>query len=268
MIRCPRCGSYDVRGRWPVRLHDRLAALCGWRPFVCWHCMRRFRRFVPPFSRAEEAHQLRLDAARTAHDDSCLGQRLTMLEGLTGRLMWWLVSVGLTPSRWPGSACGTVILEVRGRRSGRLRSLLVTWVEHEGARYLVTMPGEEPQWVKNMRAGGGHVALRHGNHRDEVLLQEVASGERAPVLQAWYRLTSVSANPRRHFRLDRSATIEEFERIAAHHPVFRVLRTPLSEMTREKDALPEPPDQQRPEVIRRPDGSTPTTANGAGHGQA
>ena len=149
-----------------------------------------------------------------------------MFEVLTGRLMWWLVTVGLTPSRWPGSACGTIILEVRGRRSGGLRSLLVTWVEHGGERYLVTMPGEEPHWVKNMRAAGGNVALRHGSHRDEVHLHEVAAGERAPVLQAWYRFTSLSANPRRHFKLGRGATIEEFERIAEDHPVFRVVAAP------------------------------------------
>jgi hypothetical protein len=48
------------------------------------------------------------------------------LEWASERLMWWLVSLGLTPSSWPGSACGTVILEVKGRRSGRLQSTLVT----------------------------------------------------------------------------------------------------------------------------------------------
>ncbi len=149
-----------------------------------------------------------------------------MLDGLTGRLLWWLVSLGLTPSRWPGSACGTVILEVRGRRSGGLRSLLVTWVKYDGERYLVTMLGKEPQWVTNMRAAGGTVTLRHGTHRDEVRLQEVAASERAPVLQAWYRFTGLSANPRRHFKLGRNATIEEFERIAADHPVFRIVPTP------------------------------------------
>ena len=164
----------------------------------------------------------------TAHDDSHLGRGPTILDGFTGRLMWWLVSVGLTPSRWPRSACGTVILEVKGRRSGSLRSLLVTWVEYHGERYLVTMPGEEPQWVKNMRAGGGHVTLRHGNHRDEVRLQEMPAGERAPVLQAWYRFTSLSGNPRRHFKLGRSATIEEFERITAEHPVFRIMPVPTT----------------------------------------
>ncbi len=148
------------------------------------------------------------------------------MEWLTERALWWLVSLGLTPSRWPGSACGTVILEVRGRRSGRLRSNLVTWVEHNGDRYLVTMPGEEPQWVKNMRAADGSVALRHGNRRNQVRLQELATSRSAPVLRAWYGLTSLSANPRRHFKLDRKAPIEEFERLAARHPVFRIMAAP------------------------------------------
>jgi deazaflavin-dependent oxidoreductase (nitroreductase family) len=146
----------------------------------------------------------------------------SLVELLTGRLLWWLVSLGLTPSRWPGSGCGTGILEVKGRRSGVLRSLLVTWVEHDGERYLVTMPGQEPQWVKNMRAAGGEVVLRHGNGRNQVHLQELPANERAPVLQAWYRVTGLSGPPRRHFKLGRSAAIEEFERIAADHPVFRI----------------------------------------------
>ncbi len=31
-------------------------------------------------------------------------------------------------------------------------STLVTWTEYAGNRYVVVMPNEEPQWVKNMRA--------------------------------------------------------------------------------------------------------------------
>jgi deazaflavin-dependent oxidoreductase (nitroreductase family) len=149
-----------------------------------------------------------------------------MLECLTERALWWLVSLGLTPLRWPGSGCGTVILEVKGRRSGRLRSKLVTWVEHDGDRYLVTMPGDEPQWVKNMRAAGGTVTLRHGTRRSRVHLQELPASQRAPVLRAWYGFTSLSANPRRHFKLDRKAAVEEFERLAARHPVFRMMLAP------------------------------------------
>lgn len=139
-------------------------------------------------------------------------------------LLWSLVSRGWTPSSWPGSACGTVILEVRGRASGRLLSPLVTWVEHDGARHLVSMPPGEPGWVKNMRAGGGRVVLRHGRHRTEVRLEELPVDRRAPVLRAWYAWTALSPVPRRHFGLPRRADVREFERIAAEHPVFRVVR--------------------------------------------
>ena len=137
-------------------------------------------------------------------------------------LLWSLVSLGWTPPSWPGSACGTVILEVRGRRSGQLLSPLVTWVEHDGARYLVSMPYGEPGWVRNMRAADGCVVLRHGRHRTEVRLEELPLSRRAPVLRAWYALTAWSPVPRRHFRLPRRAPLEEFERVAAEHLVFRV----------------------------------------------
>jgi deazaflavin-dependent oxidoreductase (nitroreductase family) len=150
-------------------------------------------------------------------------QRITTLEWLGERTVWWLVSLGLTPTRWPGTSCGTVLLEVKGRRSGRLQSKLVTWVEHDGERYLVVMPGTEPQWVKNMRAAGGGVTLRHGRRGKLLRLQELAPGERAPVLRAWYAFTALSANPRRHFGIDRHAPLAEFERLAARHPVFRIL---------------------------------------------
>jgi deazaflavin-dependent oxidoreductase (nitroreductase family) len=144
------------------------------------------------------------------------------MELLSGRALRWLVSMGLTPSRWPGTTAGTVILEVKGRRSGELRSLLVTWVEHDGERYLVTMPGREPQWAKNLRAAGGDVVLRHGTRRSPVRLRELPATERAPILQAWYAVTGISGPPRRHFKLRRSAPTQEFERIAADHPVYRI----------------------------------------------
>jgi len=143
------------------------------------------------------------------------------LELASERLLWSLVSAGWTPSRWPGSACGTAILEVRGRP--RLQSTLVTWVEHDGARYLVSMRSPEPGWVRNMRAADGYVALRHGSRRNDVRLEELPTNQRARVLRAWYGWTARSPVPRRHFGLRRNAGVEEFERVAAEHPVFRIL---------------------------------------------
>jgi hypothetical protein len=145
------------------------------------------------------------------------------LERAGERLLRSLVSVGWTPTRWPGSACGTLILEVEGRRSGRLQSTLVTWVEYDGARYLVSMRRPEPGWVSNMRAADGYVALRHGGRRNRVRLEELPTNRRARVLRAWYGWTARSPVPRRHFGLPRNAGVEEFERVAAEHPVFRIL---------------------------------------------
>src|SRR5262247_2754904 len=74
-----------------------------------------------------------------------------------------------------------VTLEVRGRRSGRRISLPLVMVIVEGERYLVSMLGAEVDWVRNVKAAGGNVTLRHGR-REEAQLEEVAADRRAPVL--------------------------------------------------------------------------------------
>jgi len=75
-----------------------------------------------------------------------------------------------------------VTLEVRGRRSGRSISLPLVMVIIEGERYLVSMLGAEVDWVRNVKAAGGNVTLRHGR-REEVHLEEVAADRRAPALK-------------------------------------------------------------------------------------
>jgi len=55
-----------------------------------------------------------------------------------------------------------------------------------GERYLVSMLGEEVNWVRNVKAAGGNATLLHGR-REEVCLQEVAPDRRAPVLKAYLK---------------------------------------------------------------------------------
>jgi nitrogen fixation protein len=45
------------------------------------------------------------------------------------------------------------------------------------------MLGAEVDWVRNVKAAGGNVTLRHGR-REEVQLEEVPANLRAPVLKA------------------------------------------------------------------------------------
>jgi F420H(2)-dependent quinone reductase len=109
-------------------------------------------------------------------------------------------------------------LEVCGRRSGRTISFPVVVADHEGERYLVAMLGEGVNWVANVRAAGGHAVLRHGD-REEVLLEEVDPKDRAPIIKSYL---AVAPGARPHITVDSSAPVEEFEPIAADHPVFRI----------------------------------------------
>ena len=112
-----------------------------------------------------------------------------------------------------------VALEVPGRRSGRIVSLPLVVATVDDERYLVSMLGEEVNWVRNVRAAGGDVTLRHGR-REEVRLEEVAPDRRAPVLKAYL---GRAPGARAHIPVDKDAPLEEFERVSPRFPVFRVV---------------------------------------------
>jgi hypothetical protein len=97
-------------------------------------------------------------------------------------------------------------------------SLPVVIADYEGERYLVSMLGEEAAWVANVRAAGGQAVLRHGR-REPVVLEEIAPGDRAPILR---RYLEVAPAARAHIPVDREGPLSGFEAIAPQHPVFRV----------------------------------------------
>ena len=139
-------------------------------------------------------------------------RRPTKVTQTFNRFMSWLASLGLMPS-------DTVTLEVKGRRSGMVRSNVVTWVKQDGERYLVSPRGES-EWVRNVRAADGEAVIRHRG-RQRVRLEEVPAEERAPIIKAYLAKTAMAT--RAHFGVDPKAEIEEFEAIAGRHPVFRIV---------------------------------------------
>ena len=112
-----------------------------------------------------------------------------------------------------------VTLEVRGRKSGRKISLPLVMAVLDGRRYLVSMLGADVDWVRNAKAAGGNVTLRHGN-REEVHLEEVPAEQRAPILKAYLR-RAPGARP--HMPISKDAALSDFQKIAAQFPVFRVV---------------------------------------------
>jgi hypothetical protein len=121
-------------------------------------------------------------------------------------------TLGLGPAR-------LVTLEVDGRRTHRTISFPVVIADYEGEEYLVSMLGAGTNWVMNVRAAGGDVVLSHRGRR-RVHLEEVGVDQRAPVLR---RYLECAPGARAHFPIEPGAVIEEFERIAADYPVFRVV---------------------------------------------
>lgn len=97
----------------------------------------------------------------------------------------------------------------------------VVIADYEGERYLVSMLGENANWVRNVRAAGGVAVLRHGG-RKAVRLEEVPVDARPAILR---RYLAVAPGARPHIPVDRHAPLEEFERIALQVPVFRITAT-------------------------------------------
>lgn len=118
---------------------------------------------------------------------------------------------GLMPRRW-------VTLEVVGRRSGRITRFPLGMASHEGRSYLVSMLGEDCNWVANVRSAHGQVVLRR-RRATACLLVEVPPSERAPVIKAYLRQVP-GARP--HIPVDRHAGVSEFEAVAPDYPVFQV----------------------------------------------
>jgi len=112
-----------------------------------------------------------------------------------------------------------VALEVTGRRSGRTIVLPLVMVVVGEDRYLVSMLGEETNWVRNVRAARGNATLRHGR-REEVRLEEVVVDRRAPVLKTYLKR---APNARAHLPVPEDAPLAEFERVASRFPAFRVV---------------------------------------------
>jgi deazaflavin-dependent oxidoreductase (nitroreductase family) len=112
-----------------------------------------------------------------------------------------------------------VTLEVPGRRTGRIVHLPLVMVVVDGERYLVSMLGEDVNWVLNVKAADGRVTLRHGRSED-VKLEEVVPEHRAQILKDYLRRAPRAGA---HMPVEKDASLTEFERVSPRYPVFRVV---------------------------------------------
>ena len=122
-----------------------------------------------------------------------------------------LHSLGIFPDR-------SVTLEVIGRISGKIAHIPLAMTVMNGERYLVSMLGEDTNWVRNVRAANGKARLVHGIS-EQVLLEEVTISQRAPILKAYLQ---IAPGARPHVPVSKDAPLLEFEKIVAKYPIFRL----------------------------------------------
>jgi deazaflavin-dependent oxidoreductase (nitroreductase family) len=120
------------------------------------------------------------------------------------------------------SVWGSRVLEVRGRKSGQPRRVPVNLLHHEGDDYLVS-PRGEGEWVRNVRAADGRLALILGRRRSEWQAHEVTGDDRVPVIRAYLRRWKAEVGV--FFEgVGPDSSDEELAAQAPRHPVFKLTR--------------------------------------------
>jgi hypothetical protein len=113
-------------------------------------------------------------------------------------------------------------LELTGRKTGKPIKLAVVVTTVGGQRYLVSMLGE-CAWVRNARSNPDAVIVKR--RRERIRLEELPVAERAPIIREFLR---VAPGGRPHIGLGADAPLEECERVAAIHPVFKIVERPTA----------------------------------------
>jgi deazaflavin-dependent oxidoreductase (nitroreductase family) len=122
-------------------------------------------------------------------------------------------------TKWGISVWGSRELQVRGRRSGEIRTVPVNLLSHGGHDYLVA-PRGQTQWVRNLRAAG-EGAVRVGRHRRAFHPTEIADDDKVEILRAYLRRWKLEVGV--FFDgVDADSPDDEVRAIAPKHPVFLV----------------------------------------------
>src|SRR5271169_336672 len=136
----------------------------------------------------------------------------TALERAFNRLFGFLVGLGLGLKH-------NYLLQVRGRKSGRLYSTPIDLLELGGQRFLVA-PRGRTQWVRNAEAAG-EVTLKKGSFRQSFRLRPIHDSDKPQYLKAY--LDSFKTTVQRYFPVPAGSDVQAFESVAANYPVFEMI---------------------------------------------
>jgi len=137
--------------------------------------------------------------------------RLSLLDLMVNRAFGLMVKIGLGLSH-------NFLLEVRGRKTGRVYSTPVNVLEYKKKKYLVA-PRGDTQWVRNV-IDSGKATLVKGTKRENIRLQPIGDEAKAETLKAY--LDTYKLTVQRYFPIPAGSPLKEFEPLAGRYPVFEV----------------------------------------------
>jgi len=111
------------------------------------------------------------------------------------------------------------LLQVRGRKSGRLYSTPVDVLERDGKRYLIA-PRGYTQWVRNAIASRT-VSLKKGRRSEQFGLRLLLDAEKPEILKSY--LDRYKITVQRYFSVRAGSPAEAFLPFTKDYPVFELL---------------------------------------------
>ena len=133
-------------------------------------------------------------------------------ERLFNRAFGFLVGMGLGFSY-------NYLLQVRGRKSGKIYSTPIDLLELDGKRYLVA-PRGRTQWVRNAEAAG-EITLKKGSTRQKFGLRPLPDAEKPEILKAY--LDRFKREVQRYFPVPAGSPPQAFAEILESYPAFELI---------------------------------------------
>jgi deazaflavin-dependent oxidoreductase (nitroreductase family) len=133
-------------------------------------------------------------------------------ERVFNRMFGFVVGLGLGFSY-------NYLLQVRGRKSGKIYSTPIDLMELGGKRFLVAARGRT-QWVRNAEAAG-ELALKKGKLRQSFRLRALSDQEKPEILKAY--LDRFKGEVQRFFPVPAGSPAEAFRELVQSYPAFELV---------------------------------------------
>ncbi len=111
------------------------------------------------------------------------------------------------------------LLQVRGRKTGRVCATPVNVLDVQGKRYLVA-PRGRTQWARNAESVG-EITLKKGRYRQSFRLRPIPDAEKPELLKLY--LERFATTVQRYFPVQAGSDRDAFRELAPNYPVFELL---------------------------------------------